>query len=76
MTTVPASDARPTRRPDRRRLEKPRAAGIAGLAFAALFITALLILNVSYLEALVLVFPAWVAAVSVVILKAGGDPAT
>jgi hypothetical protein len=32
-----------------------------------------LILNVFYLESLVLVFPAWVAAVSVVILKGGGD---
>jgi hypothetical protein len=31
-----------------------------------------LILNVSYIEALVLVFPAWVAAVSVVILKTSG----
>ena len=30
-----------------------------------------LMFNVSYIEALVLVFPAWVAAVSVVILKGG-----
>jgi multisubunit Na+/H+ antiporter MnhB subunit len=45
MTTVPASDARPTSRPDRRRLETPRAAGIAGLAFAALFITALVLMR-------------------------------
>jgi hypothetical protein len=29
-----------------------------------------LLLNVSYIEALVLVFPAWVAAVSVVVLIA------
>ncbi len=40
---------------------------------AAGYVAALvLILNVSYIESLVLVFPAWVAAVSVVILKASG----
>jgi hypothetical protein len=38
---------------------------------AAGYVAALvLLLNVSYLEPLVLVFPAWVAAVSVVILTA------
>jgi hypothetical protein len=35
-----------------------------------------LILNVTYTEELILVFPAWVAAVSVVILRAGGVGAT
>jgi hypothetical protein len=44
----------------------PRWLVVAGYAAALV-----LILNVSYLEALVLVFPAWVAAVSVVILTAG-----
>jgi len=40
---------------------------------AAGYIAALvLLLNVSYLEPLVLVFPAWVAAVSVVILTTRG----
>jgi hypothetical protein len=33
-----------------------------------------LILNVSYVELLVLVFPGWVAAVSFVLLKAGRPP--
>ena len=33
-----------------------------------------LMLNVFYLESLVLVFPVWVIAVSVVILRAAGDP--
>src|SRR3954453_14621284 len=33
-----------------------------------------LILNVSYVELLILVFPAWVAAVSIVILRAGRTP--
>jgi len=33
-----------------------------------------LILNVSYIELLILVFPAWVAAVSIVILRAGPHP--
>jgi hypothetical protein len=33
-----------------------------------------LILNVSYIELLILVFPSWVAAVSVVILRAGRPP--
>jgi hypothetical protein len=80
-----------------RPLETPRAAGVAGLAFAALFIASVLllrthpagdstpaeirdfygaalvlILNVSYIELPILVFPAWVAAVSVVILTARG----
>jgi hypothetical protein len=43
------------------------------LVVAGYLAALVLILNVSYLEALVLVFPGWVAAVSVVILKAGGD---
>lgn len=34
-----------------------------------------LILNVSYVALIILVFPAWVAAVSVVILKAAAQPA-
>jgi hypothetical protein len=45
------------------------------LAVAGHLAALVLILNVSYREALVLVFPAWVAAVSVVILRAGGDSA-
>jgi hypothetical protein len=45
------------------------------LAVAGYLAALVLILNVSYREALVLVFPAWVAAVSVVILRAGGDSA-
>jgi hypothetical protein len=45
MTTAPASHAPPTSRPDGRRLETPRAAGIAGLAFAALFVTALVLMR-------------------------------
>jgi hypothetical protein len=45
----------------------PRWLVVAGYAAALA-----LMLNVSYVEALVLVFPAWVAAVSVVILKASG----
>jgi hypothetical protein len=44
----------------------PRWLVVAGYAAALV-----LIFNVSYLETLVLVFPAWVAAVSIVILKAG-----
>ena len=35
-----------------------------------------LILNVSYTDTLILVFPAWVAAVSLVILRAGRPPAS
>ena len=46
----------------------PRWLVVAGYAAALV-----LILNVSYNEALVLVFPAWVAAVSVVILKASAS---
>jgi hypothetical protein len=45
MTTAPASHAPPPSRPDGRQLETPRAAGIAGLAFAALFITSLVLLR-------------------------------
>ena len=45
MSAVPASHASPTGPPDGRRLETPRAAGIAGLAFAALFITSLVLLR-------------------------------
>jgi hypothetical protein len=45
MTAAPASHAQPTSRPDGRQLETPRAAGIAGLAFAALFVTSLLLLR-------------------------------
>jgi hypothetical protein len=41
---------------------------------AAGFVAALvLMLNVSYIESLVLVFPVWVAAVSTVILTASGS---
>jgi hypothetical protein len=43
-----------------------------GLVVAGYVAALVLILNVSYIEALVLVFPAWVAAVSVVILDASG----
>jgi hypothetical protein len=45
MATAPASHAPSTSRPDGRRLETPRAAGIAGLAFAALFTTSLVLLR-------------------------------
>jgi hypothetical protein len=45
MTTVPASPAPPASGPDGRRLETPRAAGIAGLAFAVLFVTSLVLVR-------------------------------
>jgi hypothetical protein len=45
MATAPASHAPRTSRPDGGRLETPRAAGIAGLAFAALFTTSLVLLR-------------------------------
>ena len=45
MTTGPGGHALPTSGPEGRRLETPRAAGIAGLAFAALFITSLVLLR-------------------------------
>jgi hypothetical protein len=45
MTAVPASHAPPTSPPDGPRLQTPRAAGIAGLAFAALFVTSLVLLR-------------------------------
>jgi hypothetical protein len=43
------------------------------LVMAGYLAALVLMLNVFYLDALVLVFPAWVVAVSVVILRAGGD---
>jgi hypothetical protein len=46
MTTASVSHASPAGGPDRRRLETPRAAGIAGLAFAALFVTSLVLMRV------------------------------
>jgi hypothetical protein len=45
MTTAPASHASLTSGPDGRRLETPRSAGIAGIAFAALFITSLALMR-------------------------------
>ena len=45
MTTAPASPAPPASGPDGRRLETPRAAGVAGLAFAALFVASILLLR-------------------------------
>ena len=45
MSAAPAGQASPTSGPDGRRLETPRAAGIAGLAFAALFVTALVLMR-------------------------------
>jgi hypothetical protein len=44
MTTPPVTLAPPSR-PEDRRLETPRAAGVAGLAFAALFVTSLVLLR-------------------------------
>ncbi len=43
---------------------------LVGVGYLAALV---LILNVFYVESLILVFPVWVIAVSVVILKAGGD---
>jgi hypothetical protein len=45
MANAPGGHAPPASRPDGRSLETPRAAGIAGLAFAALFTTSLVLLR-------------------------------
>ncbi len=67
-----------------RRLKTPRAAGVAGLLFSALFLAAMRLHPLpgrapprsppAFFQLVVLVFPLWVAAISVLILASGRVP--